>query len=57
LAYYNVAGEEAANQWLAQAVELERQAPIANFGRSMERVQGRARLWLEQARRDAGLGR
>jgi hypothetical protein len=57
LAYYNVAGEDAANQWLAQAVELERQAPIANFGRNMERVQGRARLWLEQARRDAGLGR
>jgi hypothetical protein len=57
LAFYSLQGEQAAGQWLAQAVELERQAPVEHWGRSMERVQGRARLWVEQARRDAGLGR
>jgi predicted Zn-dependent protease len=56
LAVYNQQGAEAASQWLQQAVELERQAPVANYGKRMERVQGRARLWIEQARAEAGLG-
>lgn len=57
LAFYNLEGAEAASQWLDRAVALERQAPVEHWGRSMERVQGRVRLWVEQARRDAGIGR
>jgi tetratricopeptide (TPR) repeat protein len=57
LSFYNLQGEEAAADWLAQAVEMERQSPIKHWGRSMERVQGRARLWVEQARTSASLGR
>jgi hypothetical protein len=55
LAIYNAQGEQAASQWLTQAVQLERQTPVQHWGRNMERVQGRARLWVEQARREAGL--
>ena len=57
LAMYNLHGAEAANDWLAQAVELEREQPIGQWGRRMERVQGRARLWVEQARIAGGVGR
>jgi tetratricopeptide (TPR) repeat protein len=57
LAYYNVAGPEGASDWLAQAVEAERQAPVKNWGKSMERVQGSARLWIERARTAARIGR
>lgn len=55
LAMYNLQGADAANDWLAQAVELERDKPVAGWGKRMERVQGRARLWLEQARANAGI--
>jgi hypothetical protein len=57
LAYYNMAGPEGASDWLAQAVDAERQAPIKNWGKSMERVQGPARLWVERARAAASIGR
>jgi hypothetical protein len=57
LTVYNLQGAEAAGQWLDQAVALERQAPVEHWGRIMERVQGRARLWVEEARRDAGISR
>jgi tetratricopeptide (TPR) repeat protein len=57
LAYYSMAGPEGAADWLAQAVDAERQAPIKNWGKSMERVQGSARLWVERARSAAGIGR
>lgn len=57
LSFYNLQGPESAGDWLAHAVEMERRSPIKNWGPQMERVQGRARLWVEQARRDAGLGR
>ncbi len=57
LTFYRLQGPAAAGDWLAQAVEMERQSPIENWGPRMERVQGRARLWVEQARHDAGLGR
>lgn len=56
LAVYNQQGAEAASQWLQQAVALERQTPVANYGKRMERVQGRVRVWIEQARAEAGLG-
>lgn len=56
LTFYNLQGPDAAGEWLQHAVELERQAPVENYGRRMERVQGPARLWIEQARTDAGLG-
>ncbi|MCA9271028.1 MAG: hypothetical protein KDA41_21250 [Planctomycetales bacterium] len=35
---------------LAEAVQLEAEHPVADWGRAMERVQGRARLWVEAAR-------
>jgi hypothetical protein len=57
LSFYNLQGPDAAGDWLAQAVEMERQSPIKNWGRQMERVQGRARLWVEQARNNVSLGR
>lgn len=57
LVFYNLQGAEAAGDWLSQAVEMERQSPIKNWGKHMERIQGRARLWVEQARNGAGLGR
>ena len=56
LAMYNLYGADAANDWLAQAVTLERDTPIPHWGRRMERVQGRARIWVEQARAAAGIG-
>lgn len=57
LAIYNLQGADAANDSLATAVELERQTPVAQWGKRMERVQGRARIWIEQARAGAGIGR
>jgi hypothetical protein len=30
---------------------------VKHWGKRMERVQGRGRLWVEKARRDAGLVR
>jgi Flp pilus assembly protein TadD len=57
LAIYELHGAEAANETLRQAVELERAQPIANWGKRMERVQGRNRNWVENARRAAGVAR
>ncbi len=57
LAMYDLYGAEAAAEARQQAVQAELREPIAGWGRRMERVQGRARLWIEQARRDAGLVR
>jgi hypothetical protein len=55
LAMYDLYGAEAALEARQQAIQAELRQPIAGWGRRMERVQGRARLWIEQARRDAGL--
>ncbi len=55
LAQYDVDGAEAAQGALQQAVEAETREPIKNWGKRMERVQGRSRLWIESARRSAGL--
>jgi hypothetical protein len=57
MAMFDVAGAEAAQDALQQAVELETRQPIKNWGRLMERVQGRSRVWVETARRGAGLVR
>jgi hypothetical protein len=57
LAMYDLYGAVAAAEARDQAVQAELREPIANWGKRMERVQGRARLWIEQARRDAGLVR
>jgi hypothetical protein len=35
---------------LQAAVSIEASHPLAEWGRLMERIQGRERLWLEQAR-------
>ncbi|REK06708.1 MAG: hypothetical protein DWQ37_21910 [Planctomycetota bacterium] len=57
LVAYDQYGAEAANDWLARAIDAERESPVKNWGRRMERVQGQVRLWIEQARRQAGLRR
>jgi hypothetical protein len=45
------AGKKAeADAQLTIAIELESAAPVANWGRAMERVQGEARMWIENAR-------
>lgn len=45
--------EDQAQDTVAIAVQREQQHPIANWGISMERLQGRPRVWLEGARREA----
>ncbi len=57
LTLFEISGADAARDALRQAVELERREPIANWGKRMERVQGRSRLWIEKSRREAGLVR
>ena len=55
LSQHEAGNTEAAQATLAQAVSAEQARPIAGWGRRMERVQGHSRLWLETARRQAGL--
>ena len=55
LALFDLNSAPAAGQALQQAIELERDQPIANWGKRMERVQGRGRVWIENARGAAGL--
>jgi hypothetical protein len=55
LAQFDAFGADAAADALQQAVAAERREPIANWGQRMERVQGQGRLWIEKARREAGL--
>ncbi len=55
LTLFDLNGGEAAGDALRQAIELERQQPVENWGKRMERVQGRGRVWVEDARRAAGL--
>jgi hypothetical protein len=57
MAQLEMSGATAAEAALAEAVLLESREPIANWGKQMERVQGRGRLWIEKARREAGLVR
>jgi hypothetical protein len=54
LALHQAERENQAVQALVHAVELERQSPIRNWGRVMERVQGASRVWLEETRRELG---
>jgi tetratricopeptide (TPR) repeat protein len=57
LALYDLSRTEAAQEALSTAVNLERDEPIADWGKRMERVQGRGRVWVERARTAAGLVR
>jgi Flp pilus assembly protein TadD len=57
LAMFDLAGAEAGHEALQQAIELETREPVKNWGKRMERVQGRGRVWIESARRNAGLVR
>jgi Flp pilus assembly protein TadD len=50
LALYSVGKKAEAEARLLIAIELEAAAPVANWGRAMERVQGEARIWVETAR-------
>ncbi|MGB6042585.1 MAG: tetratricopeptide repeat protein [Pirellulales bacterium] len=45
----------AADAVLSDAIEAEKQTPIASWGTQMQRVQGADRIWLEDARYAAGL--
>ncbi len=40
-----------AEQSVVTAVALEQQQPLENWGESMQRFQGAARVWLEDTRR------
>ena len=57
LALHDTLGADAAEGALQQAVEAEKRESVSGWGKQMERVQGRSRLWIEKARRDAGLTR
>lgn len=57
LAMFDLAGADAAQDALKKAVELEKTEPVKNWGKRMERVQGKGRVWIETARRSAGLVR
>jgi tetratricopeptide (TPR) repeat protein len=57
LATYDQYGAEAAGDALQRAIQAERRQAVANWGQAMERIQGQGRLWIEKARRDAGLVR
>ncbi len=57
LALFDLNDNEAANEALQQAIAAERDQPIAQWGKRMERVQGRGRVWIEEARRAADLVR
>ncbi|MFV2069202.1 MAG: PilZ domain-containing protein [Pirellulales bacterium] len=53
LAQYQLNDTERAVRSVAQAARLEQTHPIQRWGHRMERLQGAARLWLEQARAKA----
>ncbi len=57
LTLFDLNGAEAGNDALQQAIELEKREAVPHWGKRMERVQGRGRLWIEKARREAGLVR
>jgi hypothetical protein len=52
---FNLNGPEAGQESLSRAVALEQEQPITDWGKRLEREQGRARAWVEKARRDAGI--
>jgi tetratricopeptide (TPR) repeat protein len=55
LVMYDLYGPEAADELLQNAIAAEQRQAVANWGRQMERIQGPARIWIEKARRNAGL--
>lgn len=55
LALFDLNGAEAAEDALKDAIQAEGRRPIIGWGQMMERVQGPGRLWIERARREAGL--
>lgn len=57
LVEHDMYGADAAANALADAVAAEKRQPVANWGQQMERVQGPGRLWIEKARREAGVTR
>jgi tetratricopeptide (TPR) repeat protein len=57
LTLFDLNGAEAGSEALQQAIELEKREAVPQWGKRMERVQGRSRVWIEKARRDAGLVR
>ncbi len=57
LTLFDLGNGDAAGEALQKAVSLEQDQPIENWGKRMERVQGRNRNWVENARRSAGLVR
>lgn len=55
LTLFDLNGAEAGREALQQAIELEKREAVPHWGKRMERVQGRGRVWIEKARREAGL--
>ncbi len=56
LCHYQIGDTETAQAILREAIKLEAKNPIANWGQRMERIQGRARVWVERARQAAFRG-
>ncbi len=56
LAEYRSGRTTAAHRLLAAAIQLEQSRPINNWGTTMQRYQGRARLWLETGRAQGRAG-
>jgi hypothetical protein len=57
LTLFDLHGAEGGNEALQRAIELEKREAVPQWGKRMERVQGRGRVWIEKARREAGLVR
>lgn len=55
LALFDQHGAEVADEALQTAISAEKRQAIASWGQRMERIQGPARIWIEKARRNAGL--
>ena len=53
LAHHQNGAQAAAEQNIRAGARLELQYPIADWGRAMQRCQGRPRLWLERGRNRA----
>lgn len=53
LCYYQIGDTETAEATLREATQLEANQAIPNWGQRMQRIQGRARVWVELGRREA----
>ena len=55
LAQRRLGNKGEARDALKTAVDVEQRFPVARWGFRMQRIQGAERVWIEQARREAGV--